>query len=555
MPEETLTSNQLLAKQYLEELDFSDISSKTKKSLTMSKKFIVNGIPREIVTYISCNFPLEYPKFFINDTSFYLIYPHIELSNIYENSCSICLINEEEKILYKNPTELLQMMYNALVKFFTDINDGTLKQKDIYDEFDSYWRGKFILHYNKGVLANYKKFKAVDAYFLEGKNKNFAIVDYIDKLKSFNIATNGKLTKGRILYLNFEKKFPNKIPQTYNDFIEVLKDIGYLNLIKKLKKDTSLHRIILFSFLIPNSRKKHFASIYIDPTKEEYLNKTGIINILLNSKNSDKKLYTGFAKDINPNRIYTRGGNSNNMKINSKDKNIVIIGCGSIGASLAYKLNKIGCSNLLLIDPDGLSIDNISRHLLGMEYEQENKAIALKNFLEKQFFSSNIKAIEDRVEHHLDKLKSHDLLITALGSEANHIEELIVNKSIDGELPPVISCWLEANAIAGHSIYFDNMIDSSSFDMQTIFSNITILEKEYAASLKKDDVGCNSSYMPYSFINADLHINHFANMVIDKILGNKTPAIYTSIANISGYEEYIKKGIAVNSNTLMMKDF
>ena len=61
--------------------------------------------------------------------------------------------------------------------------------------------------------------------------------------------------------------------------------------------------------------------------------------------------------------------------------------------------------------------------------------------------------------------------------------------------------------------------------------------------------------MPYSFINADLHINHFANMVIDKILGNKTPAIYTSIANISGYEEYIKKGIAVNSNTLMMKDF
>lgn len=209
----------------------------------------------------------------------------------------------------------------------------------------------------------------------------------------------------------------------------------------------------------------------------------------------------------------------------------------------------------MLIDPDILSIDNISRHLLGIEYEQENKAKALKNFLGKQFFNSNIEAIEDRVENHLDKLKSQNLIITALGSEANHIEELIINKSVDGNLPPVISCWLEANAIAGHSVYFDNMINSASFDMQTIFSNITILDKEYAGSLKKDDVGCNSSYMPYNFINADLHINHFANMVIEKILDNKIPSIYTSIANINGYEKHIKEGITINSNILIMKDF
>lgn len=555
MPEKALTSNQLLAKQYLEELDFLDISSETKKTLTMSKNFIVNGISKEIITYISCDFPSEYPKLFINDTSLYLNYPHIELSNVYDNSCSICLVKEEDKVLYKNPTELLQKMYNTLLKFFTEINDGTLKQKDIFDEFDSFWRGKFFIHYNKEILSNYKKYKIIDAHFLEGSNKNFLIVDNTDKVKSFNDATNRKLTKEKILYINFEKKFPRRIPQTYNDFVEALKEIGYFTLIKKLKNDMSVHKIILFSFLIPNSRKKHFASILIDQTREEYLSKTGIIDILLNSKNSDKKLITGFAKDINPNRIYTRGGDTNNMKINRKDKKIAIIGCGSVGASLAYKLNKIGCSNLLLIDPDILSIDNISRHLLGIEYEQENKAKALKNFLGKQFFNSNIEAIEDRVENHLDKLKSQNLIITALGSEANHIEELIINKSVDGNLPPVISCWLEANAIAGHSVYFDNMINSASFDMQTIFSNITILDKEYAGSLKKDDVGCNSSYMPYNFINADLHINHFANMVIEKILDNKIPSIYTSIANINGYEKHIKEGITINSNILIMKDF
>lgn len=554
MPEKTLTSNQLLAKQYLEEEDFLDISSKMKKALTMSKKLTVNGISKEIIAYISCDFPSKYPEFFINDTLYYLKYPHIELSNTYKNSCSICLIKEEDKVLYKNPTELLQKSYNTLLEFFNDIDNGILKQKDIFDEFDSYWRGNFIVYYNKEILTNYKKYKTVDAYFLEGANKSFLIIDNIENLKSFSISTNRKITKRKILYINLEKKFPNEIPQTYNDFIEVLKNIGYLNLIKKLRNDTSLDRIILFSLLLPNSRKKHFASIHIDQTREEYQNKTGIINILLNNKNSNKNLLTGIAKNINPNRIYTRGGDSNNMQINNKNKQIVIIGCGSIGASLAYKLNKIGVSNLLLIDPDILSIDNISRHLLGIEYIQENKAIALKNFLEKQFFNSNIEAIDDRVENHVDKLKSHDLIITALGSEANHIEELIINKSVEGELPPTISCWLEANAIAGHSIYFDNKIDSNDFNMQTIFNNITILNKKYADSLKKDDVGCNSSYMPYNFINADIHINHFTNMAIEIILDNTIPAIYTSIANINGYEEYLKKGIKVNSNTLIIKD-
>lgn len=38
MPEKALTSNQLLAKQYLEELDFLDISSETKKNINYEQK-------------------------------------------------------------------------------------------------------------------------------------------------------------------------------------------------------------------------------------------------------------------------------------------------------------------------------------------------------------------------------------------------------------------------------------------------------------------------------------------------------------------------------------
>lgn len=551
---EILTPNQLLAKHYLEELNFKDISTKN-KTLTMSKPFIVNGKPTEILITLSQYFPLEYPSFYIKDTSLFLLYPHLQLTYKYSDACSICLIKEEDKKLSNLSSDLiLNEMINRLEQYILELNNGQLQQVEIFDEFEHYWDYPLfpipIIHYNEDCFHEKIKIKLLDIYF----SKNLAIIDENRNIDNFFKTIDVPYKKAKILFINFDKYFPHKIPTSYDEFLAAIQIAKIMPSFKKLKKSI-LFPFILFSFKHPSSKKKIFATLYIEKQNQNI----PILVSLLNKNNENKRLIGGTAKNINLQRIYTRGGNNINMKVNEKAKKIAIIGCGSVGASLALKLLKSGFSNFLLVDKQTLSVDNIGRHLLGMEYVNTNKAQALKNFMLKQLIGLKIETIESSIHENIDTLKNCDLIISALGNDATHIEEHLIQNAINGDLPPIISCWLEADAIAGHAVLFDLSLKdyqnlNGFFDINYLFSNINILDSNFAQSLKKDDVGCNATYMPYSFLNADLHINHFVNMIISFILKQEVKHILSSISNIENINEHLKSPKSVRSYTVLQSE-
>ena len=80
-----LTKVQILAEEYLKEIGFLNIPSEN-KVLTMTKEYMVNTKPTCIIIKILETFPLEYPKFYIKDSSLFLVYPHIEQKK-WENRC------------------------------------------------------------------------------------------------------------------------------------------------------------------------------------------------------------------------------------------------------------------------------------------------------------------------------------------------------------------------------------------------------------------------------------------------------------------------------------
>lgn len=549
-----LTPNQLLAKEYLEELKFISIPT-TNNVLTMSKSFVVNKKLTDILVSVSCEFPLVYPEFYIKDPSLYLEYPHIEESYNYDEACSVCLIKEEDKELHEaNPSQLLHIMINKLEQFINSLNKKELKQEDIFDEFDSYWRkSPLIVHYNSSIINDKTKIKELNIY-IQKNNQQLAIVDNEDSMEKFCNATNKPYIKRKILYINFNQNFPKKIPVNFSEFLDVIENAGYSTSFKKYKK-SKLFSVILFSFKHPLTNERITAALYCTLTPFEMKNNITLVSKLLTRINSQEKLNGLVAKDISTTRVFTRGGSNFNMRVNEKEKKIVIVGCGSVGASLAFKLLKAGVTNLMLIDNQELSIDNIGRHLLGIEYINTNKAVALENFLLKQFLNIKIEAIKKDIRECFAAIKDADLIISALGDDAGYIEEKLIRGAIDGEFSPVISCWLEANAVAGHAILFDTKLkkEDSFLNIDKLFNSIMILDKEYAKSLKKDDVGCNSSYMPYTFLSADVHINHFAKMVISYILNPKIRPIWTSVGGLEEYQEHIKTNFS-NSYTLIKQD-
>ena len=542
-----LTSEQILAETYLKEIGFLNIPSEN-KVLTMTKEYMVNTKPTGIIIRILDTFPLEYPKFYIKDSSLFLVYPHIEQKNEEIDANAICLFEEKDKFYYKNIEFLLFDNIKRLEQFINDINNGKLNSKEIFDEFDSYWDySRLVLNYNKEFIKSHESdFKLFDLY-ISKSTQNLMIMDNPNDVESFFNASRIAYDKKKILYINFKDNFPSKIPINYKEFLDVIKNTEYFEEFKNLKSIKNLFHGLLFSFILPNG-DEHFSFLFMKNAKHTIGKKIKILNPIVDflmPLRLNRKLDGGIAKDISMKRVFSRGGNEMNTSINQKNKKIAIVGCGSIGASLAYKLLKVGCTNLVLIDPDRLSVDNISRHLLGMEYVNINKALALESFLKKQFIGVNINAIPNNVVDCYEELKSSNLIVSAVGSDATIIETKIIKDAIIGKLPSVISCWVEANAIAGHGILFEK----DSIDLKSdipdivdeIFGQLIILEDEYGKSLKKDDVGCNSSYMPYSFLNSEMHVNHFANMIVQYILDLKIKPVISSIGNIVEVKEHLKE--------------
>lgn len=556
-----LTSEQILAETYLKEIGFLNIPSEN-KVLTMTKEYMVNTKPTGIIIRILDTFPLEYPKFYIKDSSLFLVYPHIEQKNEEIDANAICLFEEKDKFYYENIEFLLFDNIKRLEQFINDINNGKLDSKEIFDEFDSYWDySRLVLNYNKEFIKSHQSnFKLFDLYISESI-QNLMIIDNPNDVESFFNASRIAYDKKKILYINFKDNFPPKIPINYKEFLDVINNTEYFEEFKKLKSNKNLFNGIFFSFILPNG-DEHFSFLFIETAKYKIGKKNELLNPIIDIQNFlrlDRKLNGGIAKDISMKRVFSRGGNEMTTSINQKDKKIAIVGCGSIGASLAYKLLKVGCTNLVLIDPDRLSVDNISRHLLGMEYVNINKALALENFLKKQFIGVNINAIPNNVVDCYEELKSCNLIVSAVGSDATIIETKMIKDAILGELPSVISCWVEANAIAGHGILFEkDSIDLKSYIpdiVDEIFGQLIILEDEYGKSLKKDDVGCNSSYMPYSFLNSEMHVNHFANMIVQYILDLKIKPVISTIGNIADVKEYLKENYKnLESFTLCTKE-
>lgn len=137
-------------------------------------------------------------------------------------------------------------------------------------------------------------------------------------------------------------------------------------------------------------------------------------------------------------------------------KKVVVIGCGAIGGLIVQELAKAGIMNLLLIDPDILSHNNLYRHLLGMSNIGQYKVDALKNKLEKDLPHVNIMAIPSsftEAKHRQQQIDftQYDLVIdaTAVVPVSNSIAKFFIHNHPG---LPVLHTWLEALGIGGHAM-------------------------------------------------------------------------------------------------------
>jgi hypothetical protein len=219
------------------------------------------------------------------------------------------------------------------------------------------------------------------------------------------------------------------------------------------------------------------------------------------------------------------------------NKKVAVIGCGSVGSQVANMLAKAGVGELVLVDPDFLSADNIYRHHLGgreLNYEANNKTgsvgawykvNALSYQLQRDLPYIKVSAKPMNLSEVINdkNLVNCDVIVVAVGAPSVNLQ---INQALkDRNFNNVVFCWNEAAGLGGHSIAL-NMQESC---YQCLHTEGKQLKAQSELSLvcvgqpiSKNLTGCAGVFTPFSFLDSNRTAELAATQVIEILLSNTT---------------------------------
>lgn len=148
---------------------------------------------------------------------------------------------------------------------------------------------------------------------------------------------------------------------------------------------------------------------------------------------------------------------SRDMRANGprlSEARVVIVGQGSLGSPVALHLARTGVGHLTVIDPDELSSANLGRHVLGTDDLGRNKAIAMRDRLQRDIPIAQVVAVPMHVElavlTHPEMFERADVVIVTSADWASEV--LLWRMKSEGPKWSLIQSWSEPHALVGHAL-------------------------------------------------------------------------------------------------------
>ncbi len=182
-----------------------------------------------------------------------------------------------------------------------------------------------------------------------------------------------------------------------------------------------------------------------------------------------------------------------------KNKNVLVIGAGSLGSYIISELPKIGVNKLTIFDDDDFSIENTMRHQLDLHYNGYNKALAMKFELELNYPEL---VVEFKSERFLEKklsdysIDEFDLIIVTTGGTDFMLRLNKQFKDINLSATVIFS-WIEANGIGVHALPINY---SKKGCYQCLYTKSEVNKAHYCnqnSDIKVIGTGCGGVFNSY----------------------------------------------------------
>lgn len=472
------------------------------------------------------------PSFYLKDPQQFPRLAHTLSFNDY-NLASICVnVTDSVSVNYEVPTLAFEDSLKKHIELLTKcLTDPVENKKELLREFLASWYSLNNTKFNDVLcLVDSPEFCKLKVYVPEGKCglKSSVLVHP----ENYDLATKEPFFKIQVAQ---RKKSPDlgcilplpcitSIPWTASDLPQ-----WFLEHFELLDADTKKKFVTTFA----QTRKNIFWVIFnIDTSsgkswfglkfqyKKSKVNKTFPLKL---ESFTEWNIEACSIKLFDKSSLIPRGGAFCDLQ----DKHVLLVGCGSVGGYIADQLASCGLGNLTLVDSDTLSIENIYRHYLPIEYLHQYKTIGLQFRITTKYPWVNVIPADGcLLELRNDSIiNRYDLIIIAIGSPTK--ERIFHDYCIKNEVETaIINTWTEGYGVGGHAVldipeqkgclrcaYVDN-----ENLCRGLVSNLNFLKPNQ--DLTRNLSGCGNAFLPYSNLSAIQTASITTDLALKFLQGN-----------------------------------
>lgn len=436
-------------------LDFKN-SQLGNESICYKKEISVGNTKIEYFLIFSNSALLDFPKIYITENQLLLLqkdFPHIaqpiphlqkrQITYLNNKLYYICYFMENSQIIPRNDlSKFILIIEQYLMSFFVKLLD----QNKYIQEYSEDFLGVAI------VLSDLTNDKNHSWYIIKNE-ENYNFLNSKNENDIFHLQINDQHNP------NFLEFFENNqvTVQSFLDFIQRWDGGAYQKLREYLNHINKKHRKKPINILIKWQSKLMGASFEWNDCQNKLL-KPFLDNQYLTQK---AVFYTVNLIDFKTSVLRNLPEKSQNGLLGKK---VFQVGLGSIGGYMADSLIKIGAGiddEFTIIDNDILSVDNVGRHLLGIEYVGKHKSQAFKEYAEEQTFSQ-LKKLNTKFNNIGDYSFQYfvdnpvDLIVDATGSieVQEYLNELVQQIPLESR-PNLLHLWIFSNGECVQGFWLD----------------------------------------------------------------------------------------------------
>ncbi|MSW52987.1 MAG: ubiquitin-activating enzyme [Actinobacteria bacterium] len=498
-----------------------------------------DGETRRIDLLVTSRFPAGYPRTALVDRPAHLEWPHVERDGV------LCLLPIGAEVDPDDPAEVAMNLFGRSARLLAELLEGGIVDRDFREEFLTYWfyASDGDAPVVRSLIRPGGPSRTVRIH--RDDRGDVTVAENDQQLTNWYHNISGGIGAPRtrrgepaaMIWLP-EPLLPSSYPTTGADVRSIAEMVGggALEVLTEVATGTKDEAIVLFGALgrggpgliavttrVAN-RPRGVRGGVEHPLTKGFRHRPLPSAVATERMFSVAPLVRATVQRADASWIHGRGADARTVEL--LRRRVVVVGCGSLGSSVAVRLAKAGIGRLDLVDHERLSWSNVGRHELGAEDVGRYKVEALAERIRRQLPHLEIHAhaldIHGFMLSREDVLDEADLIVCATGSWG---AEAAVDawRSSRAGIVPLVYGWLEDRALAAHAVTIaDGACLRCGFDRTgtPAFSAI----RWPRGRPVDEEPACGNHYQPYGAVELGHAVDLTSRAALDALLERPTAA-------------------------------